>query len=299
MKKTIDDYAATILLRHVELQLLPPQHPDYEKTEDQLSRQLTAWSKKLDFNVRVAQNEQQPWTDEELGLVTIPMEKKAASGYNQTGDYIFEILNDDQSITTGGLVVERKTLQDIYNTLMNREQRSRLYREITRYETDPRFNRFHLIAECTYEEFLEYVPEIFVFTHGSAHDTIRKNIIQYLSRFYKIKVLPRHIQRAGSGTICIATDDHQVVIMLQNGGAEVFIDGVLRETLVKNINQYGKVQYFVRRGASEASKIETINSLENRIQVSFVGSRSRAVEKYGGLVRQWCRTHYKQILNID
>lgn len=84
MKKSIDDYAASILQYRVELQRLPPQHPDYEKIEDQLSRQKTAWVKKLDFNVRVAQNETIPWTDEELGLITIPMEKKAASGYNQT-----------------------------------------------------------------------------------------------------------------------------------------------------------------------------------------------------------------------
>lgn len=296
--KSVDYHAANILQLHVELQRLPPQHPDYEKIEDKLSRQKTSWVNKLDFNVRVAQNEQTAWTDEELGLVTIPMEKKAASGYNQTGDYIFEILNDDQSITTGGLCVERKTLQDLYGTMMNREQRSRLYREISRYESDPRFNRFHLIAECTYDEFLKYVPEIFVFTHGSAKYTIINNILQYLKRFYKINAVQHQVTFEGE-IIHINTDDVQVHINLNPGGAAVIIDGVLRETLVKKINQYGKVQYFVRRGASEASKIETINSLENRIQVSFVGSRARAVEKYGGLVRQWCRVHYKQILNIE
>ena len=296
--KTIDDYAASILQYHVELQRLPPQHPDYEKTDDKLSRQKTAWVNKLDFNVRVASNEQQPWTDEELGLVTIPMEKKAASGYNQIGDYIFEILNYDQSITTGGLVVERKTLQDMYGTLMNREQRSRLYREIARYESDPRFNRFHLIAECTYEEFLEYVPEIFVFTQGSAKYTTIKNILQYLKRFYKIKAAQHQVTFEGE-IIYVNTNDAQVHINLNPGGTAVIIDGVLRESLVKRINQYGKVQYFVRRGATEASKIETINSLENRIQVSFVGSRARAVEKYGGLVRQWCRLNYKAILGIE
>ena len=296
--KSVDYHAANILQLHVDLHKLPPQHLDYEKIEDQLSRQLTAWVKKLDFNVRVAQNEQQPWTDEELGLVTIPMEKKAASGYNQTGDYIFEILNDDQSITTGGLVVERKTLEDLYGTLMNRDQRSRLYREIARYETDPRFNRFHLIAECTYEEFLEYVPEIFVFTHGSSQYTIGKNILHYLKRFYKINATEHQVTFEGE-IIHVNTDDVQVHIDLNPGGAAVIIDGVLRETLIKRINQYGKTQYFVRRGASEASKIETINSLENRIQVSFVGSRARAVEKYGGLVRQWCRLNYRTVLGIE
>lgn len=294
MNKTIAEYENEIVSLHNELK----DYPDSITLHDKLSRKLTAWVKRLDFNVRVAQNETIPWTDEELGLVTIPMEKKAASGYNQTGDYIFEILNDDQSITIGGLCVERKTLQDIYNTLMNREQRSRLYREIARYEADPRFNRFHLIAECTYEEFLEYVPEIFVFTHGSAKYTIIKNILQYLKRFHKINAA-QHQVTFDSKIIYINTDDVQVHINLNPSGAAVIIDGVLRESLVKRINQYGKVQYFVRRGASEASKIETINSLENRIQVSFVGSRARAVEKYGGLVRQWCRLNYKAILGIE
>ena len=168
MTKSIDDYAASILQYHVELQKLPPQHPDYEKIEDQLSRQKTAWVKKLDFNVRVAQNEQQPWTDEELGLVTIPMEKKAASGYNQTGDYIFEILNDDQSITTGGLCVERKGTTrengrmigcDLYSSFSKKDYRRRFEAEFKRYQKDPRFNLFVLIAECSYLEYLSFKPK--------------------------------------------------------------------------------------------------------------------------------------------
>ena len=208
--------------------------------------------------------------------------------------------DDDQSITTGGLVVERKTLDDLYGTLMNKEQRSRLYREIARYEGDKRFNRFMLIAECTYEDFLQYVPEIFVFTMNSAPDTLIQNIIQYLHRYYKIKVLPQHITlKNDGGLIYIRSDDNQIDIVEMEDGAQVFINGVLRETLIQKPSKYGKIQYFIRRGASEASKIETINSLENRIQVSFVGNRGRAVEKYGGLVRQWCRINYKEVLNIE
>ena len=181
---------------------------------------------------------------------------------------------------------------------MSRDSRSRLYREIARAESDPRFNKFHLIAECTYEEFLKYVPEIFVFTHGSIYDTLSKNIIQYLQRYYKIKALPNQIELMNNN-IYVNTGDHQIHISLNPDGAGVFIDGVLRETLVKNKNQYGKTQYFIRRGATEVSKIETINSLENRIQVSFAGSRKRAVEKYPGLVRKWCIKHYKDIIGIE
>ena len=165
--KSVDDYAASILQHHVELQHLPEYHPDYEPTDARLSRQLTAWVKKLDFNVRVAQNEQQPWIDEELGLVTIPMEKKAASGYNQTGDYIFEILNDDQSITPGGLCVERKGSTrengrmvgcDLYSTFSKKDNRRRFEAEFKRFQKDPRFNLFVLIAECSYLEYLSFKP---------------------------------------------------------------------------------------------------------------------------------------------
>ena len=165
--RSVDDYAATILQLHVELQKLPEYHPDYESINAQLSRQLTAWVKKLDFNVRVAQNEQQPWTDEELGLVTIPMEKKAASGYNQTGDYIFEILNDDQSITMGGLCVERKGSTrengrmvgcDLYSSFAKRHNRRRFEAEFKRYQNDHRFNLFVLIAECSNLEYLSFKP---------------------------------------------------------------------------------------------------------------------------------------------
>ena len=293
--KSADYHAANILQLHVDLHKLPPQHPDYEKIEDKLSRQLTAWSKKLNITVQVASNEQTPYLTDELGYACIPMSLKKDSMMRQTGDYVAYL---DDYDTFCGLCIERKTLQDLYGTLMNREQRSRLYREIARYEADHRFNRFHLIAECAYEEFLEYVPEIFVFTHGSAQYTIGKNILQYLKRFYKITAAQHQVTFEGE-IIYVNTDDAQVHINLNQSGAAVMIDGVLRETLVKKINQYGKVQYFVRRGASEASKIETINSLENQIQVSFVGSRARAVEKYGGLVRQWCRTNYMAVLNID
>ena len=230
--KSVDYHAANIIQLHVELQRLPPQHPDYEKTEDKLSRQLTAWVKKLDFNIRVASNEQQPWTDEELGLVTIPMEKKAASGYNQTGDYIFEILNDDQSITTGGLVVERKGTTrengsmvgcDLYSSFAKKDNRRRFEAEFKRFQKDPRFNLFVLIAECSYLEYLSFRPKF-------------------------------------------------------------------------NGKNYNKTNF----GMNVAARRATIAKLISMgIYVHFAGTRQAAVELYSDLVRQWCRVHYKIILNID
>ena len=293
--KTIKDYENDIISVHNEMK----DYPISKTLQKRLSYRLKKWAEKLDIFILAASNEQKPYTSDEIGLPVKPMYTKDISGFEQVGDYQAFIKDYN---TWCGLLVERKGgvlgCEDLYGTLLNQNNRQRFMREVERYEADPRFNRFQLIAECTYEEFLEYVPEIFVFTHGSAQYTIIKNILQYLKRFYKITAAQHQVTFEGE-IIYVNTDDAQVHINLNPGGAAVIIDGVLRETLVKNINQYGKVQYFVRRGASEASKIETINSLENRIQVSFVGSRARAVEKYGGLVRQWCRTNYVKILNID
>lgn len=299
--KSIDDYAATILQISVELSQLPTYHPDYDKKNDQLSRQLSAWAGKLSITIQVAHNEKLPYKSSELGGSYIPMSLKKDSMVRQVGDYVAYL--DDYDMYAG-ICIERKTLEDLYGTLMNREQRSRLYREIARAESDPRFNRFILLAECTYEEFLQYVPEIFVFTQDSAPTTISKNLIKYFKRFYKIDFLSHQIKRVSGGSGWkILSDDHQINIIVPTDGvstgAKVYIDKVLRETLISKRNEYQKIQYFVRRGATEVSKIETINSLENKIQVSFAGSRERAVEKLPGLIRKWCVQNYKKILNIE
>ena len=296
VKKTLSDYAASILQAHVDLYRLTDCHPDFEKTQTRLSRQLTSWSNLLNITVSVANNETTPWSASELELPCIPMASKKESMMPQTGDYVAYL--DDYDMFSG-LCIERKTKEDLYSSLMNREKRDRLYREIARYELDPRFNRFMLIAECTYDEFLEYVPEIFVFSAGSAEETLKRNIERYLKRFHKIDVRPCKLSYMELG-FDITYPGHRIIFSYHPGGMSVLKDGVLVETLMERMSEYGKIQYVVRRGATEASKIQTMNSLENRIQVSFVGSRKRAVERYQGLVRQWCRQkqNYMKILSI-
>lgn len=228
MNKTIVDYEKEIVSLHNELK----DYPDSITLHDKLSRKLTAWVKRLDFNIRVAQNETIPWTDEELGLVTIPMEKKAASGHAQTGDYIFEILNDDQSITTGGLCVERKGTTrengrmvgcDLYSSFSKKDNRRRFEAEFKRFQNDPRFNLFVLIAECSHGEYLSFKPKF-------------------------------------------------------------------------NGKNYNKTNF----GMNVAARRATIAKLISMgVDVHFAGTRKAAVELYSDLVRQWCRTHYKQILNIE
>lgn len=163
--KTIDDYAATILQLYVELQHLPEYHPDYENKQDQLSRQLAAWSKKLNITVQVASNEQTPYLADELGYTCIPMATKQASGTPQTGDYVAYLDDYDQF---AGVLVERKGTTrtngrmigcDLYSSFSKKDNRRRFEAEFKRYQKDPRFNLFVLIAECSYLEYLSFKPK--------------------------------------------------------------------------------------------------------------------------------------------
>lgn len=164
MTKTIDTYAAHILQLHVELQHLPEYHPDYEKTQDRLSRQLSAWSKKLNITIHVASNEQTPWLEPELGYSTVPMQLKKDIHVTQVGDYMAFLEDYNQF---AGILVERKGITrkngrmvgcDLYGTFAKKDNRRRFEAEFKRYKLDPRFNRFVLIVECSHGEYLSFKP---------------------------------------------------------------------------------------------------------------------------------------------
>lgn len=294
-KNSLDSYAASVLQAHVELQRLQPEHKEYEKTQARLSRQLTTWANLLNISVQVANNEQTPWTSDEIGYPCIPMSLKKDSMVRQTGDYVAYLEDYNQFV---GLCIERKTLEDLYGTLMNRKRRDRLYREINRYETDPRFNKFMLIAECSYEAFLGYVPAVYICQWDAIPGTGAKKLIEYLRTYYKIEHLtPKHIYKTDD-KIFISCEKHIVIELNKDGTASLKFDNILIDTLYIE-NKYGKRNLYQKKGASEESKIQTINSLENKIQISFVGSRERAVQKLPGLFRQWCRKYYIDILNFE
>ena len=228
MVKNIDDYAASILQYHVELQRLPPQHPDYEKTEDQLSRQLTAWAKKLNITVQVASNEQTPYSADELEYPCIPMSLKKDSMMRQVGDYVAYL--DDYDMFAGVLVERKGTTRkngrmvgcDLYSSFAKKDNRRRFEAEFKRYQKDPRFNLFVLISECSYLEYLSFKPAF-------------------------------------------------------------------------NGKNYNKTNF----GMNVAARRATIAKLISMgIDVHFAGTRQSAVELYSDLVRQWCRTEYKQILGL-
>ena len=164
-KKTITDYEAEIRELHAEL----IDYPDSKTLQNRLSARLGKWQAKLDIVVRVAQNERKPWADIELGMLTIPMLKKSENNHNQVGDYQFEIAQDDQSVFTGGLLIERKELSDFYSTFMRSENRERFYREISRFQADPRFDSMVIMVEGSMQDFMEYSPKFNGNTYNKNH----------------------------------------------------------------------------------------------------------------------------------
>ena len=153
--KTASDYAE-------EIKALYPVTT--EKDLQKLNRRVSSFVKLLDITIFQAQNEQTPWTPDELGYSIRPMLLKEDSGLQQVGDYQAYYSCEECSGWIG-LLVERKGgkkgCEDLYSTLMNSENCARFYREIDRFKEDKRFTQMVIIAECSFEQFLLYQP-IFV-----------------------------------------------------------------------------------------------------------------------------------------
>jgi len=160
--KTVDNYETTIKDLHSKLSTLPPFHPEYNKLEEQIGRQVSKWCELVQIVVYRAENENTGWTEAELGLPIRPLPSKKDSGFQQTGDYLF-IVNGVQS----SLVIERKGVTrqngymkgcDLYSTLFQKTNRDRFKKEFARFQADSRLDTFLVIAECSYGEFLSFTP---------------------------------------------------------------------------------------------------------------------------------------------
>ena len=124
---------------------------DPQKTKDQLKRQLRAW---LDDHVTITcivdTREQLPYTEKETGLPHVTQK-------NETGDYCFyaEWTTDEGETTKFdlGLIIERKTVNDFYSTLMVKKNCDRFYREIERTKD----HDFFIFVEGSEAEYLSYV----------------------------------------------------------------------------------------------------------------------------------------------
>lgn len=132
------------------------QYPADIKTKGKLDRKLSKWLEMLEITVFVANNEQLPYTSSEIGYPTRPMLLKSQSNYQQVGDY--QTFVDGYGGYYLPFVVDRKTMGDLYGTLLKKSNRDRFYRELERFYQDDRFKRFYIFAECGLIDFLNYQP---------------------------------------------------------------------------------------------------------------------------------------------
>ena len=224
-RKSIEQYVQEIKDADELLQM----YPDSETLQRRLYTRVSAWVKLLDITIFQSPQEHYPWTSEDLGRPVKPMHCKKDTDVDQTGDY--------QAFCSGGghscwipIVVERKGAKgkggadDLYQTLSNKESREKFYREIDRFKVDNRFSQMFLIAECTLDEYMKFVPKF------SGYKTRNKDHIS-------VSVATRQATIAG----------------------------------------------LYLRGCT----------------VIFAGNRTRAIQMYKDLNRQWLLKNYRHVLGIE
>lgn len=173
-RKTVFDYASDISKFHNQL----IDYPDSVDLKKKIAYRIGKWESLLNVRVEVCQNEQRPWTSDMIGYPTLPMQTKKKTGQEQVGDYI-GVISDPSGDKYIGLVIERKSIEDLYNTLIIEENRNRFYREIDRFRADDRFDSMIIIVEGSVTDFLVYQPEFKgnEFDYARRFDTKKNGII--------------------------------------------------------------------------------------------------------------------------
>ena len=168
-KKLVGTYVQEIELLHNTIKSME-EGPDRTKKETQLHRKVATWENKLNKVIYVANNEQTPWPlFEAVGLPVLPMKTKVESGHLQVGDYICCVFIEDGRPGKPHshhkylpLVVERKTVGDLYSSIVPADNWARFKREINRFHEDNRFNNMAIITETDLTKFLSYKPEFII-----------------------------------------------------------------------------------------------------------------------------------------
>lgn len=137
------------------MKTLPEIEANLRTTTNPSNTMLNTWFKHLLKNnlifVQVDTREQQPITEDELGLPT----RRATL---RTGDYMVMVKNH-----TIRLLFERKSVQDLYGTLFY--GRDQFYNEIGRFQESGEFDSFLIMVEGGREDFLNYVPPVAMCDH--------------------------------------------------------------------------------------------------------------------------------------
>ncbi len=169
--KTAADYVTEIKSKYIELLA----DPSNDTIQHQLNYLVGKLEEKTEKTIIRANNEGYPWEEHDLKMPVRKMPTKEESGEYQTADYIFYYKGPGFA-GYGSLLVERKGgdkkkggPQDLYGTLMVAKNCDRFYREIDRFHDDKRFTQMVIIAECTFSEFLLYVPPFIGKSRNTEH----------------------------------------------------------------------------------------------------------------------------------
>lgn len=257
-RKSVEKYIEEIQDIHNSLQL----YPDSETLQKRMYNKLRSFANRIEADVLVAQNEQLPYTSEELGLPTRPMLLKASSGQDQVGDY--QAFIDSLKIWYP-VLVERKTLNDLYGTLIDEERRARFYREFDRFLEDDRFTEFRLYAECSRLEFMAYFPPW-------------PRVCKYCAHCQKV-------QRKQTYWCCVSNADEP--------DAQVQpVDTC--SSYRKKIRTDADVRKLIKKKRTILSRLEA-----KGVHVCWMGSRKEATLAYQIDLRQWVVENYVTLLKLD
>ena len=157
MAKTRQDYEFEICSLRDAIQ---DDQANAEEYRQKISRLVPNWMETLPVTVFVANNEQLPWDIDSIGFSPCPMPQKNEVIPQQVGDYQYwiETPGKEPMSCFGPLLVERKSLNDFYGTMFG--GRERFYREVDRFNQDPRFNQMLVVIEAEIGEWYEYQPNV-------------------------------------------------------------------------------------------------------------------------------------------
>lgn len=257
-KKTIQAYESEIKELHMALK----EYPDNEIIQSKLNNRVGSWAKLINITIFAAQNEQLPWGQEDLGYPVRPMLLKEKSGIQQVGDY--QAFVDSLKIWYP-VLVERKTLNDLYGTLIDEERRARFYREFDRFLEDDRFTEFRLYAECSRLEFMAYSPPW-------------PRVCKYCAHCQKV-------QRKPTYWCCVSNADEP--------DAQVQpVDTC--SSYRKKIRTDADVRKLIKKKRTILARLEA-----KGVHVCWMGSRKEATLAYQIDLRQWVVENYVTLLKLD
>ncbi len=237
---------------------------ELEKKKDTLRWYRDSWAKRIPVTVYVDGREQIPNTQEELRYPTerTPQYDKDDWPWYSVGDYIAYV----QGIGWYPVCRERKSLNDLYGTLIDEDHRGNLYDEFVRFLTDKRFTIFRFDLECTEQEFFEYLPPRPKICKFCQVKRERMDSGDYFcNKIYKM----------------FPSKDTDPDFRCHEGFVERPRDKVdlqrlqtLKETILRQCRELG-------------------------MQIVWRGSREEACKKYRPGVEEWLKLNYVKLLKLD